>query len=429
VLVTSVPLCLGFLGREKYGAWMTLGSLTYIVAFGDFGLGNGLLNALSAANGRDDRESARVAISNGLAMLLLIGALVLGASLAFGTWVDWRAVLAVTGVERQEFDAAALVLLSCVALGIPIGVAQRVRVAYQRGYVQSAWSILGHCSSLAALWIAVRWHAPLLGFVLATTGTSVCAQAANAAVLAWKHPELRPKLRDLQPGHMRALAQTGAGFFVLQICSVLMFNFDNIVIARSLGVGAVANYSVAARVAALIPVGVGLILTPLWPAYGEAAARGDWDWVRGTLRRSLTVVTVSMVPAVCVMVALGPSAVELWTSARVHVDRALVIALSAQVAVTSLAIPLSVGMNGLNALRVQVLLAIPQTLAAVALKVWSVGRFGVWAVPASTAICQMVLWNLPAWLLLPSIVRRVCAGDGRIRGELTDHRDSAARCA
>src|SRR5215471_17509807 len=56
----SVPLTIGYLGAERYGVWLTISSLLMWVALTDFGLtGNALVNVLSEAIGRDDREAAR----------------------------------------------------------------------------------------------------------------------------------------------------------------------------------------------------------------------------------------------------------------------------------------------------------------------------------------------------------------------------------
>src|SRR5512146_3561300 len=53
-----VPPSLHYLGTERYGMWMTIGSLIALLSFADLGIGSGVMNGLSAANGRDDRRSA-----------------------------------------------------------------------------------------------------------------------------------------------------------------------------------------------------------------------------------------------------------------------------------------------------------------------------------------------------------------------------------
>lgn len=68
-MLISVPLTVSYLGAERYGLWMTISLVIAILVFADLGLGNGLLNAVSEANGRDDREAAREYMSSAFFML------------------------------------------------------------------------------------------------------------------------------------------------------------------------------------------------------------------------------------------------------------------------------------------------------------------------------------------------------------------------
>ncbi len=73
ILFVSVPLTLSYLGPERYGLWMTIGSVVTLLSFSDFGIGNGLVNAISEAHGKQDRELAREYVSS--AFFMLVGAI------------------------------------------------------------------------------------------------------------------------------------------------------------------------------------------------------------------------------------------------------------------------------------------------------------------------------------------------------------------
>ncbi len=55
----SVPLTYRYLGPERYGIWMVLISIITALSFADLGIGNGLMNAVSEAYGKDDRRLAQ----------------------------------------------------------------------------------------------------------------------------------------------------------------------------------------------------------------------------------------------------------------------------------------------------------------------------------------------------------------------------------
>src|SRR5204862_5010381 len=51
VALVTERVCLAYMGTEEYGLWMAIASTTAMLAFADFGMGNGLLNAIAAADG------------------------------------------------------------------------------------------------------------------------------------------------------------------------------------------------------------------------------------------------------------------------------------------------------------------------------------------------------------------------------------------
>ena len=76
--------------------------------------------------------------------------------------------------------------------------------------------------------------------------------------------------------------KSGGDFFILQIAAVLAFNIDNLVVTHYLGPAEVVPYSVAWRFCNYAIVAQALISPSLWPAFSEAFARNDLDWIRRT---------------------------------------------------------------------------------------------------------------------------------------------------
>src|ERR1700759_1801607 len=69
----SVPLTVHYLGSERYGVWLTIGSLLTWMALTDFGLsGNALVNVLAESSGNDDIKTARQYVSSAFWVLTCI---------------------------------------------------------------------------------------------------------------------------------------------------------------------------------------------------------------------------------------------------------------------------------------------------------------------------------------------------------------------
>lgn len=59
-MLVSLPLTVRYLGEERYGLWMTIGSLVSILGVTDLGLGYGVINRVAEADGRDDRDPVEI---------------------------------------------------------------------------------------------------------------------------------------------------------------------------------------------------------------------------------------------------------------------------------------------------------------------------------------------------------------------------------
>ncbi len=136
ISIVSVPLTVGYLGAERYGAWVVIGTVMAFLTFTDFGLTNSLTNALGKAYGEDDRESARRHISTAFTVLSMIGLLLI----AIGTFFVPRAADFLfprvhADLRHAEIAPALFIALCIFALNFPLLVTQRVLAAYQENAI------------------------------------------------------------------------------------------------------------------------------------------------------------------------------------------------------------------------------------------------------------------------------------------------------
>ena len=201
----SVPLTIRYLGPEQYGAWVTIGSVLAWLNLTDFGLGNGLTNAVTTAAGQDRPDLARMHLSNGIFPLTeIVGATGLVA-LAAWPFIDWAALFGVKGPEAQaELGPAVAAALAIFLLQFPLGMAGKVYLAYQEGRIGSYWGAAGNILSLAVPLIVTQTHGGLLWLVIALPGTSLLV---NIASNLWIVRQRQGGLPD--PGRAGALAGAG----------------------------------------------------------------------------------------------------------------------------------------------------------------------------------------------------------------------------
>ena len=310
----TVPLTLHYLGAERYGMWSTLSSLIALASFADIGLGNGLLNALARAHGLDDASTAQREISTAFLVLTAISIL-LAVSFTVGyRYVDWGRVFNVESIQaRQEAGPATAVFIACFLFNVPLAIVARVRQAYQEAYKTSLFDAGGNIVGLVLLVVAIRAHASIVWLVVAMAGTPAISSLIHWAVLFGRdRPWLRVSLRAYDLSVARHLLQQGLLFFALQLAAGLFYAPDNFILAQLRGPESVAKYAVVAKLFSVCVLMAEVTLSPVWPAYREAMARGDNNWVRRMLVNSVAIAAVASTLFAFVLVVVGNAILTAW---------------------------------------------------------------------------------------------------------------------
>ena len=407
----SVPLTLSYLGTERYGLWMTISSIIAMLSFTDLGLGNGLLNSIAATHGRDDRDLAARFVSTGLVMLTLVAVAAAAVFAIIYPHVVWPRVFNVTSPAAvSEAGPAAAAFMGCFLLGLPLGVPQQVRIGYQESYVNSLFVGAGNLLGLALVLIGISAHAGLPFLVLAMAGAPIVTAVGNGLLLAWQRPYLRPRRHLIGRSAAHRLLRTGLLFFVLQIAVAVAFTSDSIVAAQVIGPSAVADYTVAVKLFLIPTTILTLVVTPLWPAYREAMVRGDADWIRATLRRSLKLVLGISVPCSLVLVAFGMPLVRLWVGTAVEPSFLLILGVGVWTVMGAVGNALGVLFNGAQIVRFQVLAASTMATVNIVISVLLAQRIGVAGVVWGTILAYGFCTLLPLTLRLPSVLAGMSGG-------------------
>ena len=391
----AVPLTVHYLGTEQYGLWVTITSVVALLGFADLGLSNGLMNAVSDADGRGDRDAARGYVSSAVAMLIGVG-LVLGVAFALiYPLVPWAEVFNVDSVSASEVAGAALAVFVAITLAsLPLGVVSTIQLGYQEGYRNAAWQAAGSVFSLVGLVIAVATEAPLPWLVLAIGSGPLLATILNGGGLLRRRPWLTPRRRLVNTSSARSLLRLGLLFLVLQLAYVVAYGTDNIVIAQILGAEAVTAYAIPMKLFMTIPMLLGFGLLPLWPAYREALTRRDLSWARRTLVRSLQITAAVSIPLSLLLVLLGRPIIEAWVGGDVVPTTMLLVALGLWTVVYSTSVAIAMFLNGANVIAFQVVLAISMMAANLVLSIALTHLLGIsgpaWGSTIAVVTCVLV---------------------------------------
>jgi O-antigen/teichoic acid export membrane protein len=393
----TVPLTLNYLGTERYGLWMTISSVIVMLGFADFGLGNGLVNAISQADGKNDRDAAQKAVSSVFFMLLGSAVLLLFIFGIIYPIVPWHRIFNVTSTHAvRESGPAVAVFFACFALNLPLGIVQKVQLGYQEGFLNNYWQIAGNLLGLAAVVITILLQGGLPWLVFAMSGVPALAIAANWCFLFfYRRPLLMPRWANLHFATGKVLLGTGIVFMLLWMVNILGTSTDNIIIAQFLGASEVATYSVVQRLFSLTFI-VQFCTVPLWPAFSEALVRADYIWASRAFKH-IQILAIWLTILICLPLLLfGQTIIKVWAGPQVIPPVALVVGYALFRLVSGFAeAPMPVLMGG-NYLRRLLIVATISGVIAFILKIIFVQIWQATGVAWANAISYGLFFTLPA---------------------------------
>jgi O-antigen/teichoic acid export membrane protein len=408
-MLITVPLTVRYLGAERYSLWMTISSVVAMMAFADFGIGNGLLNAISETHGRDDHKEAARYVSSAFFMLGGIGAGVVLITAAAYRIIPWASIFNVkSALAIHEAGPACATFVFCFALSLPLGVVQRVQLGYQEGYGTHAWMSVGSVLGLVGVLVAIHMRAGLPWLVLGMAGGPVAASVMNGLVLfGAQRPWLRPRIGNARSLAAKTILSTGLMFFIMQISMTIGYQADNLVIAQVLGAEKVAQYAVPFKLFSIAPALLAMIMMPLWPAYGEAITRGDRAWVLKTLRRSLMLGLGISIPINAVLIAFGLQLVHGWVGPQISPPAALFWGLGIWGVLTGINWPFAMFLNGINAVRFQAVCAALMAVSSISLSIFLTRRIGLPGTVCAMIAAQILCVLVPIAAYMPRLLSRI----------------------
>jgi len=404
----SVPLTYRYLGAERYGIWMILISFMAAMSFADLGIGNGLMNAVSEAYGKNDRNLASEYVTSAFVMMFCIaGLLAIAGAIAYPI-LPWTRLLNVRSVMAATDGAQAFaVLFGSLVVNIPLGVIPRVQAGLQKGYASQIVTSFGSVLSLAGIVLVIWGKGSLAGLVFASVSGPIVATLINGQILFRENPWLIPAWHCFRRNSAQKILNLGLMFFVLQCAFAISFSSDNIVIAQIMGAGAVAVYAVPQKLFSFVSLLISLGATPLWPAYGEAIARGEGTWVRRAFLRSLWITLAITIPLSALLTISAPKILRIALGESLHPPTSLLSVLAVWAVVNSLSNVIAVLLNGAGVLRVMTITAVFASVSNLGLSILLTRRYGLMGVCLASIFAQMFITIPVCSFLIRSLFKKV----------------------
>lgn len=365
-----VPLTLHCLGVYKNGIWLTISSLLVWIDNLDIGLGNGLRNYLAECIAKDDNEGARQAVSSTFVMLIVIIVPVCLLLCLVVYNVDLYGFLNVDSRIVPNLMSIIVICLIFVCSTFIFKFIGNVYLGLQLPAVNNMLQALGQ--TLALLFTVLIYQSDynsLLLIAVANTAAPLIAYLLSYPYTFYiRYKSLRPSLAFVKKSVLKKLLSTGMMFFAIQISGVLLFMSSNILISHLFSPYFVTPYQVAYRYFYIPLLLFMIVCTPYWSATTDAYSRNDMAWIRESnskLNRFVVIISVVIV----LMILISNPFYSLWVGNDIDIPVSVTVMMAFYILITATSLRYSLVLNGLGALRLQLIITVSVALSFVPLAI------------------------------------------------------------
>lgn len=368
--ILSVYWATNYLSTESFGLWMSITSLIAILSLADFGINNSVVNLVSESFGEKNTAKLNDGISNSFLLMLIIGSSIGAILLLVSPYIKWSELFGIT--ENNTLNDIGMIISLAViifSLTMPFSIVTRVQIGMQESWRVNLWQIIGSLLSIIGIFFAIKYDMGLIGILFASLALPLISLIFNYCDYFFlKQPQLRPKFDHFNKKSITELTNVSSVFFVLQILALIGNGIDNILIANILGSSAVGAYAVTQKLAISLNLAP-LFIIPLWPAIGDALARGEICWAKSSITHSIYISIFLGIIVGVIIIFFGKDMIYYWTSNTMNPSNILVWGFAVHSILIGVGGSIAAFLNNKNYLKKQMTYYLIATIAATLIKI------------------------------------------------------------
>lgn len=287
ISIVLVPLLLVFLGKEKYGIWVTISVVVNWLNMFDVGLGQGLKLKLTEAFSFNRVNDIKKLISSTYFLVSLIS-LILALIFFIGNFIfSWSQILNINNNFNIETDYSVNILILFFLLVLLTKLIGVIYSALQLPFIDN---VVNTMSQVFFLLLVVIFNyfdeksSLIIVSLFSIFPLFFIYLLFNIHFFKFKSPSLIPKIKNVSKDSLRQVFKPGINFFIIQVGCIVLYTTDNLIILNLLSANDVADYSIYYKYYSFPFVFFNLYIASHWSAFIDALAKKDFVWIKTKIK-------------------------------------------------------------------------------------------------------------------------------------------------
>jgi O-antigen/teichoic acid export membrane protein len=278
-----VPVLINFMGPKRYGIWLTIYSLIGWLVMLDFGLGNGLKIKLAEAFSRKKFHQIRSLISTVYITTGLIVVSLLILFLILSSFISFPELFKIKKEDYYDFNFGFTFLFISVLFILLLKLVAEIYAGLLLPFLDEIIRVL----SVYVLMLAVFSHKELGLSSSITTMAFLTSIPMLLIYLGWtfyifiyKAPSLLPSCKYYSKKLLGSVVRPGINFFIIGLCSVVLYSTDNLIISMLISSEAVSAYNISYKLFGIPFLLFSTLISTHWVSFTEALTKNDIFWIK-----------------------------------------------------------------------------------------------------------------------------------------------------
>ncbi len=285
--LVTVRINLFYLGSSLYGLWVTMAEIASWINYGDFGISNGLRNRLSEAIADNNEDKQKKLIATAVLVLLKISVFLMIILLAV------TEALFFFGIMDSSLRIPMYITDFFFCFNLVLGIGRSIAYSYQMSWLASLAQTSTVLLRIIGVFVLIILNSsPSLILFSVVNGLGGVFGNIIVILILIKRIGInyKKKWSDYYDDKLKkSVMGLGMNFFILQLCGVVLYLSDNLIINRLFSSEAVTKYSIITKVYSTGNSLYSILLVSLWSAVSYAAAKGNYQWIKHELKRLICI--------------------------------------------------------------------------------------------------------------------------------------------